>query len=348
MSENHAPLEAAIAIAPCRTTHWACACVLDRLNAAEAALADAEYRASTALGSLAKAEALHVECGEALREAEADAERTEREWERARRAAQARVGLIQDYAIEGERLRRERQDILAERDTLRECLAKAEGERDAAYSHLHDAAQIVDGLEGERDEARRRLEVAGHLVADLMVERNAAMKAANHDALRSHMFQADADLLRGQLRDAREDGLKAAAIYEECILKWNDEGQRLRERVRRLEAVLDSPELLESLAALEHERWSGWMEYQERRRCDIHPDTLEPFPERWARQAATSYQLLSWREKESDRVEVRKTLALIRAALAAVECAESRTSGGCESNLATIMFDAENAKGEPQ
>jgi hypothetical protein len=126
------------------------------------------------------------------------------------------------------------------------------------------------------------------------------------------------------------------------------ERDALRERVRRLEAVLDSPELLESLAALEHERWSGWMEYQERRRCDIHPDTLEPFPERWARQAATSYQLLSWREKESDRVEVRKTLALIRAALAAVECAESRTSGGCESNLATIMFDAENAKGEPQ
>lgn len=74
--------------------------------------------------------------------------------------------------------------------------------------------------------------------------------------------------------------------------------------------------LLERLAAIEHERWAGWMAYQAEH-CnligiegqDIHKSG-EPFAERWARQAATPYAQLTEAEKESDRIEARKGLAL--------------------------------------
>jgi len=63
-------------------------------------------------------------------------------------------------------------------------------------------------------------------------------------------------------------------------------------------------ETFERLAALEHDRWSGWMEYM------FANMTLENLM-RWALQMETPYSGLSEREKESDRKEVRRTLKLL-------------------------------------
>lgn len=73
--------------------------------------------------------------------------------------------------------------------------------------------------------------------------------------------------------------------------------------------LLDSPDLIEELSALEHERWAGWMQYQ-----DTAPEAKRAD---WPRKASLPYSALTDQEKESDRIEVRKTLSLIRAAIAA-------------------------------
>ena len=79
--------------------------------------------------------------------------------------------------------------------------------------------------------------------------------------------------------------------------------------------ILDRSDLLESLAQLEHdERWSGWHLYEEEKRYQLH-QSGEPYLDRWNRLAKTPYSQLSERDKESDRIEVRKSLAIIRAAL---------------------------------
>ncbi|HXI15419.1 MAG TPA: hypothetical protein VNM48_03535 [Chloroflexota bacterium] len=82
-----------------------------------------------------------------------------------------------------------------------------------------------------------------------------------------------------------------------------------------------SHDLLERLADQEHARWSGWMNYlfskcvlvnndEGRDHCVI-PTALV---ERWKQQAATPYFMLTEQEKESDRVEARKTIALLKRA----------------------------------
>lgn len=78
-------------------------------------------------------------------------------------------------------------------------------------------------------------------------------------------------------------------------------------------------DLMERLAAVEHERWAGWMRhlfskcvrvvYQggERVVMEIPHWAVE----RWTRQMETPYDGLSEEEKESDRREVRSTLAVL-------------------------------------
>ena len=72
--------------------------------------------------------------------------------------------------------------------------------------------------------------------------------------------------------------------------------------------------ILEPLAALCHEQWTSWMQYlfahgtlNDDSTFTIDADKAR----RWARQVCTPYNKLSEQEKEDDRIEARKFLALI-------------------------------------
>jgi len=77
-------------------------------------------------------------------------------------------------------------------------------------------------------------------------------------------------------------------------------------------------DLLELLAALEHERWSRWQQYLHSK-CATQPDGSLLIPadlvSRWQTQIARKYNELSEEEKESDREQVRKYLPLISSAI---------------------------------
>jgi len=71
----------------------------------------------------------------------------------------------------------------------------------------------------------------------------------------------------------------------------------------------------EELAALCHKQWSGWMQYLFSK-CDENPETGQvTIPrwafDRWSRQASTKYAGLSKQEKDSDRKEADRFIALI-------------------------------------
>lgn len=83
-------------------------------------------------------------------------------------------------------------------------------------------------------------------------------------------------------------------------------------------AALAHKELLEALAAVEHERWSHWQRYLHSQ-CRPGDDGSLTIPSelvrRWSAQITTPYDELSDNEKESDRDQVRKTLEVLRAFL---------------------------------
>lgn len=74
-------------------------------------------------------------------------------------------------------------------------------------------------------------------------------------------------------------------------------------------------EIIEALAAVEHERWSGWMRYLFSHCAQEFDRKIIPrwACERWTIQSCTPYSNLTEKEKESDRVEARKTIAALRA-----------------------------------
>lgn len=79
-----------------------------------------------------------------------------------------------------------------------------------------------------------------------------------------------------------------------------------------IDLICNSPVLLERLATIEHdERWAGWETYRAEKAGFTHPSG-EPYEERWKWLRETPYARLSERDKESDRIEVRKTLDAIR------------------------------------
>jgi hypothetical protein len=73
-------------------------------------------------------------------------------------------------------------------------------------------------------------------------------------------------------------------------------------------------ELREQLAEQEHERWSRWMRYQFSTGY-FNDDGTWTMPkwavDRWMRQTNTKYSNLSEPERDSDRKEADKTLALL-------------------------------------
>jgi Zn-dependent M32 family carboxypeptidase len=84
-------------------------------------------------------------------------------------------------------------------------------------------------------------------------------------------------------------------------------------------AALRKESLMETLAALEHERWSHWQRYMHAQ-CHRADDGSLTIPAelvtRWEKQTSTAYSELSEAEKESDREQVRRYLSVIAAALA--------------------------------
>lgn len=79
----------------------------------------------------------------------------------------------------------------------------------------------------------------------------------------------------------------------------------------RFQAVLDSDAAIEALAALSHDQWAGWTQWMFDK-WGLHHQSGESFRERWQRQMATAYSDLTEVEKESDRVEARRMLGVIR------------------------------------
>lgn len=77
--------------------------------------------------------------------------------------------------------------------------------------------------------------------------------------------------------------------------------------------------LLEKLAELEHEQWSHWMDYQNKKFSPITDMTVDEWYkqqeewQRWDKLAHTPYSKLTEKEKESDREWARKVLKILRA-----------------------------------
>lgn len=73
-------------------------------------------------------------------------------------------------------------------------------------------------------------------------------------------------------------------------------------------------ELLEPLAAIEHERWAHWQEHLHSQ-CSKNIDGSLTIPhelvERWERQMRMPYHNLSQKEKDSDKEQVKKYLDFI-------------------------------------
>lgn len=73
-------------------------------------------------------------------------------------------------------------------------------------------------------------------------------------------------------------------------------------------------ELVEALAAIEHERWSHWQKYLHSK-CTVNDDGSLTIPAdlvvRWSEQMSTSYAGLAADERESDRDQVRRYLPLV-------------------------------------
>ena len=74
-------------------------------------------------------------------------------------------------------------------------------------------------------------------------------------------------------------------------------------------------EIREALANYAHEAWSGWMVYMFNK-ATLNQDGSITIPcefyTRWCRQSETLYINLPEHEKESDRVEADKILAILR------------------------------------
>lgn len=82
--------------------------------------------------------------------------------------------------------------------------------------------------------------------------------------------------------------------------------------------VLESPEVLGRLAAVEHERWAHWQRYLHDQ-CERRDDGSLVIPadlaRRWEEQISTPYADLSAEEQHSDQEQVMKYLPVVIEAL---------------------------------
>lgn len=82
--------------------------------------------------------------------------------------------------------------------------------------------------------------------------------------------------------------------------------------------VLQSPEVLDQLATVEHERWAHWQRYVHDQ-CERRDDGSLVIPpqlvQRWNTQIATPYSDLSPEEQRSDQEQVLRYLPVVIRAL---------------------------------
>jgi hypothetical protein len=93
-------------------------------------------------------------------------------------------------------------------------------------------------------------------------------------------------------------------------------------------------DLLEPLAAIEHERWSHWQRYMHSKCIPQDGALLIPaeLVQRWERQLNTPYAGLTDKEKESDREQVRVYLPLIEKALRRMSSPRARKSASAATS----------------
>lgn len=85
---------------------------------------------------------------------------------------------------------------------------------------------------------------------------------------------------------------------------------------RDIEMILHN--LVDDLAAIEHERWAHWQRYVHTKGTKQPDGSIllsAELVERWERQIQTPFHALSEREKESDRDQVNRYLPVIKEAL---------------------------------
>jgi len=102
--------------------------------------------------------------------------------------------------------------------------------------------------------------------------------------------------------------------------------------------MTDLPALREAVAAYAHEAWSGWMLHLFRQgQTLVTGEYVTPkyYAERWKRQAGTPYAELPESEKDSDRAEADKILALVALPALLDEVAAAR------AELAAVLAERE-------
>lgn len=108
-------------------------------------------------------------------------------------------------------------------------------------------------------------------------------------------------------------------LCKTCMKMTNHNGDKCLAHGKHAPSKSDpiEGELMEQLADIEHDRWAGWQQYVHSKCIPSDKEGIweigEEFIMRWNRQINTPYPMLSEKEKESDREQVRRYLPLILA-----------------------------------
>ena len=159
------------------------------------------------------------------------------------------------------------------------------------------AADVLVNTMVELEETRAERDKLAAQVAHRTVENDLAKQLLASPEYTALYLQARAET-QAEVLEAERDALVA--------------------RMAQVEAVLDSPALIERLAEYAHNAWAGWTTWMFDKWDATHLSG-EPFQTRWRRQIATPYAELNESEKQSDRVEATEILAIITAALVETE-----------------------------
>ena len=109
---------------------------------------------------------------------------------------------------------------------------------------------------------------------------------------------------------------KILSLFDRCFVE-SSEGNFKFPSIREIEDILDgfcselfSDELLEKLAALEHEQWAHWIKYEHYR--NLYSWRMKQL-KKWLTKAKIPYSKLTEEERESDREWARKALEIFKA-----------------------------------